>query len=199
MSIQDIFQHILLSLVPWLIGSAIGGLIGFVLAAWIKDWCNRDDKNIRRLLLIPWRTMILITMLIVFSPLMVIWVGLGNIATFLMVTSFIFLLALPIATNIFLDNWSSLSKPIQITSTVRSLATFSIVLTIWVSIYSFGGGLGSIMLKHMRVLEFNLWLTTWLVVGAITLVVDILLGILQLLIFRLTENRTQHKTLDSNI
>jgi len=180
MSIRNIFQHILLSLGPCLIGSALGGLTSYMLASWVKGWGSLENKNVSRLILFPWRTLILILLVIVFSPIFVIWIGLGNSTSFLMTTSFIFLLSLPMATSIFLNKWSSLSTTTHMISSIRTLATSSIVIAIWVSIYSGGGGLGSLMLKHMQLLEFNLWLSNWLVVVVITLVVDILLGILQL-------------------
>lgn len=183
MAIQNIFQHIYLSLGSCLVGSALGGLIGYAFASWIKGRSSLEEKNISRLMLFPWRTLILISLVIVFSPVFVVWVGLGNSATFLMTTSFIFLLSLPVATNIFLNNRCSLPTAVYLISAIRTLATSSIVIAIWVSIYSGGGGLGPLMLKQMRLLEFDLWLSNWLVVAAISFVVDILLGIFQLSIF----------------
>ena len=180
MTIQNIYQHILLSLGPCLIGAALGGLIGYMLASWIKGWGGLENKKASRLILFPWRTLILVLVVIVFSPMLVVRVGLGNSASFLMTTSFIFLLSLPMAASIFLNNKSFRSTTTHMISSIRTLATSSIIITIWVSVYSGGGGLGFLMHQYMQLLEFNLWLSNWLVIAAITLVVDMLLGILQL-------------------
>ena len=188
MTIQNIFQHILLSLGPCLIGAALGGLIGYLLASWLKVEGSLENKKASRLILFPWRTIILILLVIVFSPIFVVRVGLGNSTSFLMTASIIFLLSIPMATSIFLNNRSSFSTTTQMISSARTLATSSIGIAIWVSIYSGGGGLGFLMHQYMQLLEFNLWLSNWLVIAAITFIVDMCLGILQLSSFGSSTN-----------
>lgn len=188
MSIQSVFQHILLSLGPCMIGGALGGLIGYLLALWINGWGGQENNKVSRLILFPWRTLILVLLVIVYSPIILPWAGLGISASFFMTSSIIFLLSLPMATGIFLNNGSSPSKAAQMISSIRTLATASIVIAIWVSIYSGGGGLGFIMQQYLMLLEYNLWFTNWLVIAAITLVVDLLLGILQRSLFEASKD-----------
>jgi len=195
MTFQYIAQHLLLSLVPWLIGSTLGGVIGYGIALLIKK-IFIGFPGLRGLMVFaPWRTIIMVTLLLVYSPLIVVWVGLGSSATLLMVGFFVLLLALPITTGILIEKWYPSSIAVRLAAAARTLATSSIVLTVTAGIYS-TGGLGPIMIEHMRLLEHSSAYSIYLVVLLITLMVDILLGILQLFLVRSTENEALARPMD---
>ena len=195
MTFQDIAQHLLLSLVPWLVGSTLGGVIAYGIALLIKKLFVSFPGLRGPMVFAPWRTIIMASLLLVYSPLIVVWVGLGSTATLLMVGFFVFLLALPIATGILIEKWYPTSIVVRLSAAARTLATSSIVITVTAGIYS-AGGLGPIMIEHMRLLEYSSLFSTWLIVAVITLMVDLLLGILQLLLVRSAEKEDLARPMD---
>jgi len=195
MILQDLTQHLLLSLVPWLVGSTLGGFIGYGIALLIKKLFVSYPALRGPMVFAPWRTIIMALLLVVYSPLIFVWVGLGSTATFLVVSFFVFLLAMPITTGILIEKWYPTSIVVRLAAAARTLATSSIVITVTAGIYS-TGGLGPIMIEHMRLLEYSSVFSTWLIVVAITLMVDMLLGVLQLLLVRSTEKEALARPTD---
>lgn len=195
MTFQDFAHHLLLSLVPWLVGSTLGGVIGYGIALLIKKLFVSFPGLRGPMVFAPWRTIIMASLLLVYSPLIVVWVGLGSTATLLIVGFFVFLLALPIATGILIEKWYPTCIVVRLAAAARTLATSSIVITVAAGIYS-AGGLGPIMIEHMRLLEYSSLFSTWLIVAVITLMVDLLLGILQLLLMRSTEKKDLGRPMD---
>lgn len=195
MTFQDFTQHLLLSLVPWLIGSTLGGVIGYGIALLIKILLVSFPGIRDPMVFAPWRTIIMTSLLLVYSPFMVAWVGLGNTATLLMVGFFVFLLALPTATGILFEKWYPTSIVVRLVAAARTLATSSIGIAVTAGIYS-TGGLGPIMIEHMRLLEYSSVFSTLFIVAAITLMVDMLLGIPQLFLVRSTEKEHLARPMD---
>jgi ABC-type nitrate/sulfonate/bicarbonate transport system permease component len=176
MTFQSIAQHFLLSLVPWLIGSTLGCVIGYGIALLIKKILI-GFPGLRGLkVFTSRRTIIMVSLWLVYSPLIVGWVGLGSTATLLIVGFFVFLLALPIATGILFEKGDPTSIVVRMAAAVCTLATSSIIITVTVGTYS-TGGLGPIMIEQMQLLEYSSVFSTLLIVAAITLMVDMLLGI----------------------
>jgi ABC-type nitrate/sulfonate/bicarbonate transport system permease component len=189
MTFQYIAQHLLLSLVPWLIGSTLGCVIGYGIALLIKKFFIGFPGRRGLKVFTPWRTIIMVSLLLVYSPLIVVWVGLGSTATLLIVGFFVFLLALPITTGILIEKWCPSSIAVRLAAAVRTLATSSIVLTVTTGIYS-TGGLGPIMIEQLDMLEYSSVFSTLLIVAAITLMVDMLLGIPHFFLVRSKEKES---------
>ncbi len=139
MTFQYIAQHLLLSLVPWLVGSTLGCVIGYGIVLLIRTIFIGFPRHRGRMVFTPWRTIIMISLLLVYSPLIVVWVGLGSTATLQMVGFFVFLLALPIAAGILFEKWYPTSVVVRMAAVARILSTSSIVITVTAGIYSTGG------------------------------------------------------------
>jgi ABC-type nitrate/sulfonate/bicarbonate transport system permease component len=183
MTFQYIAEHLLLSLAPWLAGSILGAAGGYGIASLIKKLVVSSAGLRGPLLLAPWRTIIMALLLIVYSPLIVVWVGLGSRAAFLTVGVIVFLLALAVDTGIFLENIYPTSLAVRLVATARTLATSSIIITIFASVFGAGSGIGQLLIQHLNLLDSSFLFSTWLIVVAMTLLVDLLLGIPQLLLF----------------
>lgn len=183
MTFQYIAQHLLLSLAPWLVGSILGTAVGYGIASLVKKLVISPAGLRGPLLLAPWRTIIMALLLIVYSPMIVVWVGLGSRAAFLTVGVIIFLLASAVVTGIFLEKDYPTSIAVRLVATARTLATSSFIITIFASVFGAGSGIGQLLIRHLNLLDFSFLFSTWLIVVAMTLVVDLLLGIPQLLLF----------------
>ena len=122
MTFQYIAQHLLLSLASLLAGSILGVAVGYGIASLVKKLVISSAGLRGPLLLAPWRTIIMALLLIVYSPMIVVWVGLGSRAAFLTVGVIIFLLASVVVTGIFLEKDHPTSIAVRLVATARTLA-----------------------------------------------------------------------------
>lgn len=183
MTFQYVAEHLLLSLASWLAGWILGVAVGYGIASLVKKLVISSAGLRDPLLLIPWRTIIMALLLIVYSPLIPVWVGLGSRAAFLMVGGILFLLASVVVTGILLERDYPTPIAVRLVATARTLATSSVIITIFASIFGAGSGIGQLLIQHLNLLDSSFLFSTWLLVVAMTLLVDLLLGIPQLLLF----------------
>lgn len=179
MTIRDIFHHLTLSLVPWLLGSTLGGITGYGISSLIKRLRDRSSEIGKLLVFIPWRTFILFCLILIYSPLIPIWLGVGNSAALTMNALLIFLLAIPMTILILGKGRDPHTLPSKLVSAARTLASSSILATMVAGLYSGAGGIGIVLIQHMNRLEYERWANTSLKMSAMILFVDLILGIPQ--------------------
>jgi hypothetical protein len=171
-----IVQHLLISLLPWAIGMAAGAELGYLLARAVERLYAANLAWRKWLVFVPWRT-IAVTLPLLF-PLIPFWTGLGSFAGALMVGAFVFVFALPLTVIICIEqNHPSLLVG-RLAALARSLATASVIIGVFAG-WAGGGGLGHALSQAWLHLEYAQAAGIFWEIVAITLLVDILLGVVQ--------------------
>jgi hypothetical protein len=173
-------QHLLISLLPWLVGVIVAGGLGTVWTPAAHSLFSRFPSLHSASMLLPWRTVALSLSLL--SPLVMIRVGLGAVATGIVVGLFVFLLALPFAVVIRLEKRYSSPLMVHFVAGGRTLAVASVVVAAVTAPLTGGGGGGSLMFAGMRVLDYAQMLRGFAVVVILALMIDLVPGALQLLL-----------------
>ncbi len=97
MIISVIGQHLLISILPWLIGTVVGGGLGYACAIVARSVVSTHPGLRRAVMLLPWRTIaVTLTLVALLSPLTVEHFGLGLEAGQVSVGFFVFVFALPL-------------------------------------------------------------------------------------------------------
>lgn len=172
-------QHLLISLIPWLVGITVGGGLGYACARVAGSLFSTYPCLRRASMILPWRTfMVTSPLLSLFIPILV---GLGNIAGMLIVGLSIFLFAVPFTVSILLSQWYPLPLIVRLIAGARTLAAASVTLALLAGIVSGGGGAGRFIMDRFLLLEYPQVLRAFSIVVITTLMIDILLGTLQML------------------
>lgn len=139
------FDHLWISLLLLLIGSVLGGGLGYLLAFLLQRTFVNHPKMQRAAVLVPWRTGLAAGLLaLLVSPVVVINIGLGNTAGILILGIVGTTLAIPYTCSVFLGQRQSSSIYVELTAGTRSLAVFLAVCAVivyWVG----GGGAGGLI------------------------------------------------------
>ena len=178
-------EHLLISLVPWLVGVAIGGTLGYVCACMGRRLFSAFPPLRRLSMLLPWRTVAVTLPLL--SPLVVVLVAMGALAGVMMVGLFVFLFALPFTVVALLEQWYPSSLVVRLIARARTLATASVAVAAigppWVG----SGSAGVLIFQGMRLLDYAQMLRGFYIVVLLALMIDVLLGALQLAFSRIPE------------
>lgn len=126
--------------------------------------------------MIPWRSIVVATPLL--FPLIPLWVGLGSFAGALMVGAFVFVFALPLAAIIFIERERPPRLANRLAGLARTLASASVVIAVFAG-WTGGGGLGHALSQAWMHMEYAQAAGIFWEIVAITLLVDILLGVVQ--------------------
>ncbi len=131
------------------------------------------------MVLIPWRTMLMILILLSNYPLILLtFLGLGAVTGTVAVGSTIFLLALAFSASLLLDHWYPRSLRARFLAASRTLATASVVAGVFVGFFG-GGGVGFALVQSAALLKQDLMLQYFGVISGLTLGFDLVLGIVQ--------------------
>jgi ABC-type proline/glycine betaine transport system permease subunit len=179
MNISTFGEHLLISLVPWLAGAVVGGGLGYVCALAARRLFSAFPGLRRASNLLPWRTVVVTLPLL--SPYVVTLVGLGLAAGAVMVGLFVFLVALPLTVVTLLEQWYPSPLVLRFIARIRTLATASVAVAAVGPPVAGGGGAGVLIFEGMRLLDHAQMLRGFSIVVLLALMIDILLGILQLL------------------
>jgi len=133
-------------------------------------------------MLLPWRTVSVTLPLL--SPFVPVLVGLGRVAGAAIVALFVFLFALPFTVSTLLEHWYPSPLAIRLISGSRILATASVAVAAFTALVAGSGGAGVLILEGLRLLDHPQMLRGFLIVVVLALIIDILLGTLQLLFAR---------------
>lgn len=170
-------QHMLISLVSWLLGMIIGGSLGYLGAIAARSIFRNAPELRRPLTLLPWRTIVVALPLA--SPFIPQWAGLGTTAGILISGLILSVLAMLITTTLFVGHWPPQPFLIQLASGARTLAAASSLTAAAAGIVG-GGGAGYQIIQGMNLLDPTQYFAgTWTVI-LVALALDLTIGIVQL-------------------
>jgi hypothetical protein len=180
LNFTNILDHIVVSLLPWIMAMIAGGGIGYLIAFLIKRWTGSNPGIQPLLILFPWRAILAwVALVAVSSPILLFQFGLSlnyQIATNGIVLS---MMVIPWAAHYFLHIGIPATRWGKILSIARSVAVLSIGIT---SILDFGIGFYLRYVSSMGdVQQMNI---VFGVEGAMLVGIDVLLGFVQLLVTR---------------
>jgi hypothetical protein len=179
-------EHGLISLVGWLAGAIVGGGLGYGWARLTRLAYSSSPTWRLLCVLLPWRTGLMVLLLLVspvFVPMLVILFGIGATVGMISVGLTNLVLALLVTATLLLEGWFPSSPVVRLVSASRTLATGSLVLTTSVGLLG-GGGIGSKISQSLNLLRYDMALRWALVLAAVILIVDLALGVLHLLVYK---------------
>ena len=182
MDISIVFDHLYISLIAWLGGIAIGGSIGYFFAQIFFNTTSKPDID-WKIILFPWRSLIFILILLVWSPLLVIWLGLGNLTGIVMVGITLSLLALSMTMSTLFHKRFPVSIKSTLLSNTRTLLIIAIFATLGVG-YVGAGGFGFYFYQLVNLLNYNQLIKGFILLGVIAIFLDLILGFIQYLVVR---------------
>jgi len=172
-------QHLLIALLPWLVGVVGGGGLGYACAVMARALFSKRPALRRPLILVPWRTIaVTLPLLSAFVPAVL---GLGMITGMAIVGLFVFSLAFPFTVATLLDHWHPSTLLSHLIAGARTLGTASVVVAAATAMVGGGGGVGAMIFYGMSIPEHGELLVGLSTVVLLALMVDVLLGGLQLL------------------
>ena len=178
-------EHLIISLAPWFVAVLVGGGLGYVLAVGMRHLYVRFPGLGLASTLLPWRTLAMMLTFVALSPAVPVFIGLGPLAGAIMVVLFAFVWALPCTASAVLDHWYPSSLTGRLIGGFRTLATAAVGIATLTAAMAGGGGAGRLISPEgWQVLDYPQVVTGFLVVALLALVIDLLLGSLQLLLPR---------------
>lgn len=184
MSLSLLVTHVLISLVPGILGFCLGGVLGFRVALSARAFLSTHPHWRRWGSLFPWRTLMLAALYFTEPLFIVRFFGLGEITQAISVGFTILIFAVPFTSILFLENWFPVSLRSRILGLARTLAAVSLILGAR-QVVGFSGaglGIGELMYFAEARLRLDEVLGIWLALVGLVLVVDVLFGVLQLLL-----------------
>jgi ABC-type proline/glycine betaine transport system permease subunit len=177
-------EHALISLVPWLVGVAVGGGLGYACALVARSLFSTRPHLRQVSTLLPWRTVVMTLPLVAF--LIPVLIGLGTVAGGATVAFFVFLFAVPFTTGALLERWRPSPLAVRLVGGFRTLATASVAVATLTPIVAGTGGAGVLIIQGWRVLNYPQMLIGFSIAVLLAVVIDLLLGALQLLLSRIS-------------
>ena len=174
-------EHLAISLVPWFVAVLTGGSLGYLLAA-VARWLYARIPGLRPAsTLLPWRTAAMTLTVVALSPLIPAFIGLGTAAGATMVTLFAFAWIVPCTASTVLDHWYPSSLTWRLIGGFRTLAAASVAVATLTSTAAGSGGAGRLVYQEgLGLLDHPQVAKGFLVVVLLALVIDLLLGALQI-------------------
>jgi hypothetical protein len=184
LSTAAVVAYLLMSTIPWLIGLAAGGGLGAVCALGIRAVFAARPGLRRPSVLLPWRTPLLVGLLLLaWSPLLFVLLGLGAFTGGMMVGASVLLLALAFTTGTLVEHWQPSPLAVRLVAGARTLAVASGLVAVGAGVMG-GGGLGWFLLEGARLQQYGLILQALFVVLGLALALDLLLGVAQMSAYR---------------
>ncbi len=181
MSVFNIVTQILVMLIPLLVGAVLGGLAGYAIAAWLRKRIQSRMNLRRRLLLIPWRSVLV--MLPFLSFFMPRYVGMSAATGMMAVGSFALLVSIFLTANTFLSSWFPLPLKIRLLALLRIFSVAAIgVVTASGMIGGFAASMG--MLQGLKDIQYTQFYDVFMLVFVVSLLIDVLIGVIQHILFR---------------
>jgi ABC-type proline/glycine betaine transport system permease subunit len=184
-------EHLLISLVPWLVGVVVGGSLGYICARGIRGLFSALPGLRRPSTLLPWRTVVM-TLPLLF-PLIPALVGLGVVAGATMVGFFVFVFALPFIAGIVLEHWYPSTPNVRLVGGIRTLAVASVIVATLAPVVTGSGGAGVLIREGYQSVDYARMLRGLALVIVLSLIGDLLLGALQFLLSRTRSNSNRGK------
>ena len=175
--------HLLITFIPWLIGIAVGGGLGVLCGLGIRAVFSTSPALRHASILLPWRTLVMGLLMGVWSPFIASLLGLGPITGGVMVAVSVSVLAMAFAATTLLEHWYPSPLGSRLVAGIRTLAVASGLLAAGVGLLG-GGGLGYIILEAVRLSQYGVMWKGLLVALALALVLDLALGLAQMIAFQ---------------
>jgi len=183
--LSRILGHGIVALIGWLLGTILAGGVGYAFARVLRFAFHSRPGLRRASVLLPWRTVLIGLFMLASSPIVVVFIvarlGLGERSGAAWAVLAMFLLAFSFIVTILFEHWFPQNLIPRLVAAVRTLAVASVGLVAGIGSFG-GGGLGHIALMSLKLLEYDVAVKTYLIIVGLTLILDILLGIPQLLI-----------------
>jgi hypothetical protein len=181
MTVSIILEHLLVSLGAWAVGVIVGGGLGILIALKVRTLFIAAPHLRRFSMFIPWRTVVLNLLIIPWTPASIPLVGFGSASVWLNTSLAMFLFAMPFTTSLLLERWYPSPFAIRLMAGLRTLATASLVAAALAGLNG-GYGIGWYMLQSLFALDYGSLLRECLILASVVLILDVLLGIVQLIV-----------------
>jgi hypothetical protein len=172
-------QHVLISLLLWLIAVLLAAGLGTLWTLLARGLFSRVPALRRASMLLPWRTVAVSLPLL--SPSAATRVGLGPTAAGIAVGLFVFLFALPPTVTARLETWYPLAARVRFIAWVRTLAAASVTVAAVAAPTVGGGGAGFLILEGMRAMDHGQMSGGFFAVVILALVINLALDAAQML------------------
>jgi hypothetical protein len=153
-SAATVVAHILITCIAWLIGIAVGGGLGALCALGMHATFSARPAWRRPCVLLPWRTLVMGLLTVVWSPFVASLLWLGPVTGGVMVAGSVSLLAMALTASTLLGCWHPSPAGSRFVAGARTLGVASSLLAAGVGLLG-GGGLGSTILEAARLLQFG--------------------------------------------
>lgn len=178
MEISIFADHLLITLVTWVAGLILGSGLGYLMAKSIHPLLVARPDRRRILALLPWRTLLFILILFLWSPFLAIRLGLGTSTGIMIVGLTLILVAWFMTMNTFLDHWFPPALRLRLLASTRTLLFLALFTTLGASFVG-GGGAGFYLLQQVNLLAYGQLLQGILLLGGIALGLDLIMGVVE--------------------
>jgi hypothetical protein len=192
-SVVAVVVHFLMTCIPWLVGTVIGGGLGALCGLGIRALFSAKPALRRPLVLLPCRTFGVGLLMVLCSPLFVTILGIGPLAGGVMVAGSICVLVMAFAATTLLEYWHPSPLGARFIGGARTLAVASGLIAAGVGLLG-GGGFGFIIREAARLSQYGVMWKGLLVVLALALVLDLTLGIAQMMAFQQSRDISESTT-----
>lgn len=178
---SKVLEHLLISLLPLVAGLVLGGGLGMACALIARLLLNALPGLRKLAILVPWRTVLVNLVLLIWVPFLAIRLGLGVKTGAISVGLIIFLVGWAATIGMLIEHWFPSPLGVRIIATIRMVATASGAIAAGVGLMG-GGGLGFLIIQGMRLLNYKLAWQGLLAVVILTLALDLVVGAVQLVV-----------------
>ena len=182
-STSAIVVHLLITCVPWLIGLAVGGSLGWLCGLAVRAMITRGAALRRTATLLPWRTLVMGLLMGIWSPFMATLLWLGPVTGGVVVACSVSVLVAICTATTLVEYWVPSPLASRLVGGARTMAVATGLLAVGVGLLG-GGGLGAIMLEAARLSQYGVMWQGVLVVLALAMVLDLTLGLAQMAAMR---------------
>ncbi len=183
MEISILTNHLLITVVAWIGALMIGGGVGHIVARALIPIMKAKPVSRRNMSLIPWRSIIFMLLLLVWSPILGIWLGLGNLTGIAIVGLTLSLLAMSMMMKAQVNQWFPSSLLEYIVSLARTLLMIALFATLGVG-YVGAGGLGFYLMQQVKLMEYGKLYEGFFILGVTALILDLVFGVIQFRVSR---------------
>lgn len=184
-------EHLMISLLPWLVGVLLGGSLGYICARGIRCLFSTLPGLHRPSTLLPWRTVMMALPLL--SPLIPVLIGLGVVAGATAVGALVFVFALPFIAGTVLECWYPSTPDVRLVGGIRTLAVASVIVATLAPLATDSGGAGVLIYEGFQSLDYAQMGRGLALVILLSLIIDLLLGALQYLFSQPRSNPNRNK------
>ena len=171
--------HLLITCIPWLIGLAAGGGLGWLCGLGIRALISTRPALRRATVLLPWRVLVMGLLMAIWSPFIATLLWLGPVTGGVVVACSVAALVTICTATTLVEYWMPSPLAGRLIAGARTMAVASGLLALGAGLLG-GGGLGATMLEAARLSQYGVMWKGALVVLALALVLDLILGIAQM-------------------